>query len=938
MISKLLPAFLALGLCAQAQTLPSGVVKKASMAGITEYEFPNGLRVLLYPDAASPKITVNMTVLVGSRHEGYGETGMAHLLEHMNFILTNDGRDIKKEIVDHGSSWNGTTSYDRTNYFETFPASDENLKWALGLEAARLVNVRMEKKILDTEMTVVRNEFEQGENSPARILDERVVATAYLWHNYGKSTIGSRADLERVPIERLAAFYKKFYQPDNAVLTISGKIDPAQTLAWVNDTIGRLPRPERKLEQTYTVEPEQDGERYVALRRVGKGQEIMMVFHGPDAANPDAVVLQVLSGIMSGGGGGRGGGGGGQGRLSKALVDNKKAVSAGFGFQLLHDPGYIRVTATLTEDQSREEAKQIMLATLKSIVTEPPTKEEVERVKTRLSRQFEQQMADAQQIGLGMTTPISQGDWRLMFLNHDRVKDVTPEDIVRVAKLYLKDSNRTIGEFIPDAAPDRTIVPESPSFDTLFKSYTTSSTAKTMTETFEPTPENIEKHTTRTKLSNGMKVAILSKPTATNEVSVVVELRFGDLKSLSGKNAAASLAGSLMMSGTKNKSRQQIQDELEKLNARVQVSGGGGGGFGGGRGGRGGGGGGQSTISSASATITAPAENLTAAMKLAAEMLKEPAFPEAEFEKSKLQRINGIDTGRTEPATLAAQEFNRALSAYKKGDPRYAGTIDEQIEELKKVTLDDVKKFHAQFYGASSGQIAVIGKVDPAAFTKTANEIFGNWKTPAGYTRIASEYEAKAPVNLKIETPDKQNANFEAGLRIKLSDGDPDYPAMVLANYMFGGSITARAPNRIRNKEGLSYGVSSRFAASAEGNNASFALTAISNPKNTPQVESSFLDELKKTLKEGFTAEEVAIAKKAYLDAQKVNRSTDQALVRLLLTRDEFNRTMAYDTAMEAKIQSLTPEAISEVFRKYVDPAKVTIVKAGDFKAAGVYR
>lgn len=936
MISRILSAIVFLGLCAQAQTLPAGVVKKASMAGITEYEYSNGLRVLLYPDAASPKITVNVTYLVGSRHEGYGETGMAHLLEHMNFILTNDGRDIKKEIVDHGAAWNGTTSYDRTNYFETVTASDENVKWALGLEAARMVNVRMEKKILDTEMTVVRNEFEQGENSPARVLSERVVATAYLWHNYGKSTIGSRADLERVPIERLAAFYKKFYQPDNAVLTISGKIDATKTLQYVADTVGRLPRPERKLEQTYTVEPEQDGERYVALRRVGKGQEVMMVFHGPDAANADAVALEVLSGIMSGGGG-RGGGGGGQGRLTKALVDNKKAVSAGFGFQLLHDPGIIRVTATLTDEQSREEAKQIMLATLKSIVTEPPTKEEVERVKTRLSRQFEQQMADAQQIGLGMTTPISQGDWRLMFLNHDRVKDVTAEDIVRVAKLYLKDSNRTIGEFIPDAAPDRTMVPESPSFDALFKTYTTSSTAKTMTETFEPTPENIEKHVTRGKLANGMKLAVLAKPTATNEVTVVVELRFGDVKSLTGKNATAQFAGSLLMAGTKNKSRQQIQDELEKLNARVQVSGGGGGGFGGGRGGRGGGGG-QSTISSASATVTAPAENLTAALKLAAEMLKEPAFPEAEFEKSKLQRIAGIDAGRTEPATLAGQEFNLALSTYKKGDPRYAGTIDEQIEELKKVTLDDVKKFHAQFYGASSGQIAVIGKVDAAAFTKTANEIFGNWKTPAGYQRIVSSYEATNPVNLKIETPDKQNATFEAGLHLRMSDGDLDYPAMVLANYMFGGSITARAPNRIRNKEGLSYGVSSRFTASAEGNNATFALTAISNPKNTPQVESSFVDELKKTLKDGFTAEEVAVAKKAYLDAQKVNRSNDQALVRLLLTRDEFGRTMAWDAAMEKKIESLTPEVISSVFRTYVDATKVTIVKAGDFKAAAVYR
>src|SRR5215467_8787667 len=208
-----------------AQTLPQGVRKGASLAGITEYTYPNGLRVLLLPDSGSSSITVNIVYLVGSRHEGYGETGMAHLLEHLNFIKSTHDRDIKKELEDHGARWNGTTDYDRTNYFETVNASEENLRWALGLEAERMVNMRMEKGLLDTEMTVVRNEFERGENSPQNILEERVIATAYLWHNYGKSVIGSRADLEKVPIDRLAAFYRKYYQPDNAVLVIAGQFD-----------------------------------------------------------------------------------------------------------------------------------------------------------------------------------------------------------------------------------------------------------------------------------------------------------------------------------------------------------------------------------------------------------------------------------------------------------------------------------------------------------------------------------------------------------------------------------------------------------------------------------------------------------------------------------------------------------------------------------------
>ncbi len=293
------------------QTLPQGVQKGASLAGITEYRFPNGLRVLLYPEGSTPEISINMVVLVGSRHEGYGETGMAHLLEHMDFIETTNGRHIKDEIVTHSTNWNGTTDYDRTNYYETVVATDENLKWALGLEADRLVNVRQAKELLDKEMTVVRNEFERDENSPSNILGERVWSTAYLWHNYGKSTIGSKDDLEKVPINRLAAFYHKYYQPDNTVLVIGGRLDPTKTLAMVADTLGKIPKPTRVLDTEYTVEPVQDGERYVELRRVGNGQNVVAAYHGPSASHPDALALEVLSGIMNGGGGG------GRGRIRR---------------------------------------------------------------------------------------------------------------------------------------------------------------------------------------------------------------------------------------------------------------------------------------------------------------------------------------------------------------------------------------------------------------------------------------------------------------------------------------------------------------------------------------------------------------------------------------------------------------------------------------------
>jgi zinc protease len=902
---------LAVAVSAFSQTLPQGVEKKATVGGITEYTYPNGLRVLLFPDPSSPKVTVNMTYLVGSRHEGYGETGMAHLLEHMNFIQSTNGRNIKKEIVDHGAQWNGTTDFDRTNYFETITATDENLKWALGLEAERMVNMRIEKPLLDTEMTVVRNEFERGENSPQRILEERVVATAYLWHNYGKSTIGSLADIEKVPIDKLAAFYKKYYQPDNAVLVLAGQFDESKALAWIAQTCGAIPRPTRKLDNTYTVEPAQDGERYVELRRVGNNQAIMMAWHAPALAHPDSAALEVLSGIMSGGGRG-----GSSGRLYKALVDNKKALSAQMGYEELHDPGFLLVSANLSKEQSLADARKTIVDTVASAVSEPPTKEEVEREKTRILQGMEQRMTNSQQAALGLSETIASGDWRLYFLNYDQIKKVTPEDVVRVAKLYFKESNRTVGEFIPTPAPDRTEVPAAPDLNVAFKDYK-SGLSVAAGEAFDPTPANIEKHVMRSRLPNGLKMAMLPKTTRGGTVLATVQIRFGDEKSLAGRNAVAGLTGALLMRGTKTRTRQQIQDEMVKLNARINVAGG---------------------VNGASATIQTTSENLIPAMRLAADLLRNPSFPDSEFDQVKKQRVAGIENRRTEPGALAPLALERTLNPFPRNDPRYVGTIDEDIEDTNKVTLDDVKKFHGQFYSASHGEVVVVGQFDPAAAGKAASELFGEWTSTAPYQRITTNFRKVEPVNLKIETPDKQNATFEAGVNLQMTDTDPDYPAMVLANYMFGGSITSRMEDRIRNREGLSYGANSGFRAPSEGNSARFAANASSNPGNTPKVEASFRDELAKTLANGFTAEEVAAAKKAYHDQRIVARSQDQSLLSLIATREEYNRTLQWDEQMDAKLEALTPEQVNAAFKRHVDASSLSIVKAGDFKAVGAYK
>jgi zinc protease len=930
-----------------AQNLPPGVQKMTSMGGITEYDFPNGLKVLLYPDAAEPKITVNVTYLVGSRFEGYGETGMAHLLEHLDFIETTNGRHIKDEITAHTSSWNGTTSEDRTNYYETFTASDENLKWALGLETDRMVNIKFNKQILDTEMTVVRNELERGENNPGSILGERVAATAYIWHNYGKSVIGSKDDLEGVPYTRPEAFYHKYYQPDNAVLVITGRIDESKTLQFVADSMGKLPRPTRKLEATYTIEPPQDGERFVALRRVGTGQDVLVAYHVVAAGHPDSAALQVLAGIMNGASGGRGGRGGGrggagdpnEGRLTKFVVDPELATSANMRFQALHDPGLAEVSANLTQDQSPDAARDAIFKAMQDVIDNPPTAAEVERVRTQLLRTLENSLSNPQQIATGaLNTAISQGDWRLMFLQHDRLKDVQPSDVVRVAKAYFKASNRTVGYYIPDMNPDRTVVPPTPDLEATLKNYK-STISIVHAEAFDPTIANIESRVVRAKLANGMKVAVLHKQTENNMVSGTIELRFGDGAALAGQREAAAFAGSLLMSGTKQHTRSQLQDEFRKLNAQVTVTGGGGGGFGGGgRGGRGGGAGGGGTVSSATATITAPAENFVAAMKLAVEILKEPAYPEEEFDRTKTQRVKALELPQTEPTQLAQEMLTRHLSPFSKGDVQYQPTREEQKPDVEKVTLADAKKFHDDFYGANYGVLAVVGPVTPAGIQKAADELLGNWNTPKAYKPLLVPFQQAAPMNRKIETPDKANAEFLGGERFRMSQNDPDYAAMVLASYMFGEPITSRVSNRIRNKEGLSYGANARIVVPNEGDSSMVTVTVSLNPAVGPKVEQCFFEELQKAYKDGFTADEVAEAKKAVLEARLLNRSTDAALMTFLASHEQLDRPLKWDAEVEAKIASLTPGEINAAFRKHIDPAGMTIVKAGDFAAAKVFQ
>jgi zinc protease len=883
---------------------PAPPERVTSVEGITEYRLANGLRVLLFPDASKQTVTVNITYLVGSRHENYGETGMAHLLEHMLFKGSTNHPAILTELAAHGARPNGTTSWDRTNYYETFNASEENLRWALSLESDRMVNSVIAKSELDTEMTVVRNEFEMGENNPVGVLFKRVLSVAYDWHNYGNMPIGARSDIEGVPIERLQAFYRNYYQPDNAILLVAGKIDEAATLKLVQEYFAGIPRPTRELPALHTVEPVQDGERQIILRREGEVQVAVAAFHGPPGSHEDYPALTILGRVLADAP---------AGRLYKALVEPGKAAAV-FPAQIqLQDPGMIGFAAQVRDGSPLDPALATLLEVVEKPAAKPVTSEEVERARNQILKQVELSLNNSEQVGLTLSDWEGMGDWRLLFINRDRLKKASVEDVQRVWTKYFKPANRTVGLFYPTKSPDRVEAPARPDVLALVKDYK-GDTAREQGEEFDASPANIEARTVRRELPGGLQMSLLPKKTRGGTVFVGLALRFGDMKSLANLGEVPTFATTLLMRGTAKHTRQQLQDEFDRLKARVNVNGWGSGMY---------------------LHVETTRENLPAVLTLIAEVLREPAYDSKELEQLRTEMLTGIEQQRSDPGAIASTAFQKALKPYPKGDIRYVDSLDEGLVNVKAVTREQVQRFHRDFFGAQPAQVAAVGDFDAAAFEKQVAQLFGGWKAAKPFTRGTNDYFDVQAQTRAFETPDKAQAIYIAGLNLNLSDQDPDYPALMFGNYMLGGGfLNSRLLTRIRVKDGLSYGVGSQLGAEAQDKSGSFNVFAIYAPQNLAKLEQAFKEEIQRALTEGFTVEEITQAKSGWFQGRNVERSQDSGLAAKLQHYMFIGRTFAWDAEFEKKVQALDAAQIHAAMVKYIDPAKFVVMKAGDFAGA----
>jgi zinc protease len=877
---------------------PAAPRKLTSVDGITEYALDNGLHVLLFPDGSKDTFTVNLTYRVGSRMEGYGETGMAHLLEHMLFKGSPKHPEPWAELQKRGAANNATTWYDRTNYYETLPAKDDNLAWALELEADRMINANIAQADLDKEFSVVRNEFEISENRPDAVLSERIWSTAYLWHNYGKSTIGSRADIEKVPATSLRRFYKKYYRPDNAVLLIAGKFEPEAALALVAAKFGPIARPATPLEPTYTTEPVQDGERVVTLRRTGDVQLVGAAYHVSAASDPDFAAVEALSDLLTDEP---------SGRLYTALVKTGLATSVSSSVLTLHDPGLLELSATVPAGKSIEAARDKLIATVEGLAKSKITDDEIARIRARTKRQLKLLFANSSRLGLALSEFIGAGDWRLLLVNRDRMAKLTPADVHKAAADYLVASNRTLGVFVPTQAPERAPLKQTPDVAKLVAGYQ-GAPPEAEGENFDATIDNIERRVQRTTLASGMKLAVLGKQTRGHVVRARLTLRFGAEADFTNNATAIGLLDTMLVRGTRQRTFQQIKDQWDLLDAQVGFT---------------------SQPGLVDVSIQTTRDNLAAVLALVDEILRQATLPQDQFDLVIKETLTALDERKSDPEAQGFLAVSRTVAPYPASHPLYTPTIDEGIARIKALRVADLRKLPAMF-GTSNATMTIVGDVDAAAIKPWIEKTWGGWKSPRPWKRIARSYTATQGGEQRLEFPDKANAVIAAAHAIGFKDDAADAPAMAVANYVLGTGFTSRLVTRLRQKDGLSYGAGSQLQADPLDPTGVFAAFAFLAPENAGKGMAAMLEEIARAVASGVTASELADAKKGIVTTFERNLSNDDAVLNQLHTGLYLERTMAWWGKRNAAIAALTVDAVNAAIKRHVKPEALAKITAGD--------
>lgn len=889
-----------------AREIPDGFTKVKELGGITEYELSsNGLIVLLMEDHSAPVLTFMVTYRVGSRNEVTGTTGATHLLEHLMFKGTDKFNKAKGKHIDNllgniGARLNATTWLDRTNYYESIP--NEFLELAVEIEADRLRNLWLREEDRQAEMTVVRNEFERGENSPFQALDKEIWAAAFQAHPYHHSTIGWRSDIENVPIEKLRAFYDTFYWPNNATVTVIGDFKTDEALSLIKKYYGEIPKSPHPIPQVYTTEPGQQGSRRVEVNRAGQVGVVGIGHKVPQALHYDSFTLLILDKILTDGK---------TSRLYKALVDKGKAVNV-FNFYVpFKDPGLFITYSFLTPGTTHPEVEEIILAELEKIKNDGVTKEEVTRAINQITSETAYGRDGSFSVASQINETIAMGDWTLYIRYPEEVKKVTPQNVKDAAEEYFQENKRTTGYFIPKVPGGQQAMkgaaPRSSHSMEFYRDpgLNQTSNESEINQVVMPLEEaSISKNIKDQKIS-GIRV-LTAKTNVKDVVTFRGSLAAGDAFSPEGNCTIADLTGYMLDKGTTKQDKFALAEKLENLGASINFSVG---------------------LQSLNFNGKCLAKDVKEVITLLAEQLMYPAFNQEEFDKLKAQRKGAWKQSLENTNVRADEKLSELI--FSKDHPNYGVSMTKLLEEVDKTTLEDVKALHKKYYGPQSMVFVLVGDLDENTIASAIESSFEGWSGGIDYPYYEKANTLNTGIKEIVRMEEKTSATLTIGQVTGLKRSDEDYIAFYIANQIFGGGgFSARLMSIIRDDEGLTYGIYSGHNGDIFSDGY-WNISGTFSPDLLAQGYSSTMRELNRWVNEGVTQEELDLAKTRITGSYKVQLVTTNGMASQILSFVERGFDPAYMDEYPELVNALTLNQVNEVIKKYIDPDKMVTVVAG---------
>ncbi|MDB5101897.1 MAG: peptidase domain protein [Cyanobacteria bacterium RYN_339] len=906
---RLVPALLILAIALPAQARAplsarpapqaSAILRVATPTGpVAEVTLANGLKVLLKENHASPVVSWVVSYKVGSRNEGPGITGSAHLLEHMMFKGTKTlGKGQVAQILDrNGANSNASTWQDWTRYFETY--SSDRLELGLMIESARMRDALILDKERQSEMTVVRNELERGESDPNRQLYYAMFATAFKAHPYHHPTIGWRSDVEGVSTAQLKKFYDTYYQPNNAVAVLVGDFKLETALPLIHRYFDPLPKGPTP-PTVHTIEEPQLGERRVVLRRRGQTNMLQLGFHIPAASSKDIAPLLVLDSVLSNGV---------TGRMYQALVEKKIATSAWTDVGVNHDPSLFRAGATLEPGADHLTVERALMTQLDGVKAAPVTALELAKAKSQAEADYVYENEGTQGVAFSLASYACIDRWQRGVQLLDEIKAVTAADLQRVAKSYLNADNRTVAWYV--GTPDGPVPPAVSNMGggkAEGKGKRGDIHAPYAFERHDAPP----RHTippVRQTLSNGMVLITLENPES-QTVALDGYVQGGSLEDPTDRMGAASATAALLDAGTAKRTKLQLAEDLEGRSISLGFSAG-------------------TTVTSLSGRCLA--KDTDPLLGALAETLMTPTFPQAELDKLKQRWSASIRQAEDQPGTRASRAFSQLL--YPPGHPFYVDELGKQLADVAALKREDLVAYHQRYHGPNKAVLVLVGKLKAADVASKLTTLFAGWPKAAGETPM---HIANVPLGpgkrVVVAMPDKTNVDVRVGHATPLERTSPDYLAASLANFVLGGStLTGRLGLKLRDEMGLTYGVSSGFSAGLGGGNWRAGVTV--NPANVETAQGALAGELTRFLKDGLTGRELEFARSAFIGGQAVGLATNAGMAGSLSNIELYGLGLDYWARYPRLVRAVTVDAANQAARKLIHPDKLHTVIVGPVK------